>query len=218
MRRSRGSPLEILEKRLRDAGLDAVQFRFERIGVDATRRGADAPVPNDLAEVRVRVAGRVRTEADAERIGREVTGLWLNGPAGGGGARRIGDRGDRDPFDDRAAHPGADACRVGRGLTCCSANSPTRGPATRAAPLTSPSSPSTPRHTTPLRRELSPDRIRAHFADLPISAVDRYELQQLHALKFVLHGALGGGVTQTLNLDAHGKCLASCLLALIHTG
>ena len=80
--------LEILEKRLRDAGLDAVQFRFDRIGVDATRRGADAPVPNDLAEVRVRVAGRVRTEADAERIGREVTGLWLNGPAGGGGARR----------------------------------------------------------------------------------------------------------------------------------
>jgi len=65
-----------------------------------------------------------------------------------------------------------------------------------------------------LRRELSPDRIRAHFADLPISAVDRYELPQLHALKFVLHGALGGGVTQTLNLDAHGKCLASCLLAL----
>ena len=80
--------LEILEKRLRDAGLDAEQFRFERIGVDAIRRGANAPVPHDLPEVRVRVAGRVRTEADAERIGREVTGLWLNGPAGGGGARR----------------------------------------------------------------------------------------------------------------------------------
>jgi hypothetical protein len=65
-----------------------------------------------------------------------------------------------------------------------------------------------------LRRELSPDRIRTHFADLPISAVDRYELPQLYALKFVLHGALDGGVTQTLNLDPHGKCLASCLLAL----
>jgi hypothetical protein len=80
--------LEIIEKRLRAAGLDAEQFRFERIGVDATRRGADASVPGDVPEVRVRVAGRVRTEADAERIGREVTGLWLNGPAGGGGARR----------------------------------------------------------------------------------------------------------------------------------
>jgi hypothetical protein len=65
-----------------------------------------------------------------------------------------------------------------------------------------------------LRRELSADRVREHFPDLPISAVDRYELPQLQALKFVLHGALGGGVTQTLNLDAHGKCLSSCLLAL----
>ena len=81
--------LEILEKRLRDAGLDAEEFRFERIGVDAIRRGADASLPTDMREVRVRVAGRVRTEADAERIGREVTGLWLNGPAGGGGARRM---------------------------------------------------------------------------------------------------------------------------------
>jgi hypothetical protein len=65
-----------------------------------------------------------------------------------------------------------------------------------------------------LKRELSTDRVREHFADLPVSAVDRYELPQLHALKFVLHGALGGGVTETLNLDAHGKCLSSCLLGL----
>jgi hypothetical protein len=65
-----------------------------------------------------------------------------------------------------------------------------------------------------LERALSADRVREHFPDLPISAVDRYELPQLRALKFVLHGALGGGVTQTLNLDAHGKCLSSCLLGL----
>jgi hypothetical protein len=65
-----------------------------------------------------------------------------------------------------------------------------------------------------LSRELSADRVRDYFPDLPISAVDRYEIRQLLALKFVLHGALGGGVTQTLNLDAHGKCLSSCLLGL----
>jgi hypothetical protein len=81
--------LEIIEKRLRDAGLDAELFRFERIGVDAIHRGVDGSLPSDLAEVRVRVAGRMRTKAEAERIGREVTGLWLNGPAGGGGARRL---------------------------------------------------------------------------------------------------------------------------------
>lgn len=65
-----------------------------------------------------------------------------------------------------------------------------------------------------LQDQLSADRVREFFPDLPISAVDRYELPQLHALKFVLHGALGGGVTRTLNLDAHGKSLSSCLLAI----
>jgi hypothetical protein len=65
-----------------------------------------------------------------------------------------------------------------------------------------------------LQREVSAERVRAHFPDLPISSVERYELPQLHALKFVLHGALGGGVTRSLDLDAHGKCLSSCLLGL----
>ncbi len=66
-----------------------------------------------------------------------------------------------------------------------------------------------------LQRDVTAERVREYFPDLPISAVERYELPQLHALKFVLHGALGGGVTRTLNLDAHGKCLSSCLLGLI---
>jgi hypothetical protein len=37
----------------------------------------------------------------------------------------------------------------------------------------------------------------------------------LGALNFVLHSALGGGVTRSLALDAHGKCLASGLLAMV---
>ena len=69
-----------------------------------------------------------------------------------------------------------------------------------------------------VRLEVSADRVREHFPDLPIAAVDRYEIPQLLALKFVLHGALGAGVTQTLNLDAHGKSLSSCLLGLSMRG
>lgn len=34
----------------------------------------------------------------------------------------------------------------------------------------------------------------------------------LGALNFVLHGALGGGATRSLALDAHGKCLSAALL------
>lgn len=67
---------------------------------------------------------------------------------------------------------------------------------------------------THLREHLTAARVQQHFADLPVTGVDRYELPQLHALKFVLHDALGGGVSATLALDPHGKALSSCLLAL----
>jgi hypothetical protein len=65
-----------------------------------------------------------------------------------------------------------------------------------------------------LREHVTAARVRAHFADIVTGEVDRYELPQLHALKFVLHGCLGGGVTRSLDLDAHGKSLSSCLLEL----
>ena len=42
----------------------------------------------------------------------------------------------------------------------------------------------------------------------------RYELPQLGALNFVLQRPPGGGVTETLALDAHGKSLSSALLDL----
>jgi hypothetical protein len=38
--------------------------------------------------VRVRVVGRTDSRAEAERIGQEVESLYLNGPAGGGGATK----------------------------------------------------------------------------------------------------------------------------------
>jgi hypothetical protein len=80
--------LDVVEKRVRDLGIDVGELRLERIGVDAVYRGPRHEAAVEPPEVRVRVAGRVALRADAERIGREVTGLWLNGPAGGGGARR----------------------------------------------------------------------------------------------------------------------------------
>ncbi|WP_113701741.1 hypothetical protein [Nonomuraea lactucae] len=65
-----------------------------------------------------------------------------------------------------------------------------------------------------LREYVTAERVRAHFADVVPGRVERYVLPQLFALKFVLHGALDGGVTRTVNLDAHGKALGSCLLEL----
>jgi hypothetical protein len=44
--------------------------------------------------------------------------------------------------------------------------------------------------------------------------VTRYLLPQLGALNFVMQQALGGGVTRSLALDAHGKCLGAALLGM----
>ena len=65
-----------------------------------------------------------------------------------------------------------------------------------------------------LRATLTPERVREHLAGIVQGELVRHELPHLHALHFVLHQSLGGGVTRSLALDAHGKCLASALLHL----
>ncbi len=65
-----------------------------------------------------------------------------------------------------------------------------------------------------LRRLVTPARVKAHLDGVVLGEIERYELPDLGALNFVLHRALAGGVTRSLALDAHGKCLSSCLLAL----
>jgi hypothetical protein len=61
-------------------------------------------------------------------------------------------------------------------------------------------------------REVTAARVREHFADLARGEVSRYEMPTIGALNFVLRRALGGGVTRSLALDAHGKSLSSALL------
>ena len=65
-----------------------------------------------------------------------------------------------------------------------------------------------------LLREVTAERVRQHFAGIVLGDVTRYELPQLGALNFVMTRALGGGVTRSLALDAHGKSLGSALLNL----
>jgi hypothetical protein len=57
-------------------------------------------------------------------------------------------------------------------------------------------------------------RVSALFSDVVQGEVIRYELPAIAALNFVLKDALGGGVTRSLRLDAHGKSLSSRLLDL----
>lgn len=61
--------------------------------------------------------------------------------------------------------------------------------------------------------EITAERVAEHL-NQPASAVTRYVLPQLGAMNFVVAGALKGGVTRSLELDAHGKCLSSILLEM----
>ena len=65
-----------------------------------------------------------------------------------------------------------------------------------------------------LERHVTAERVKAHFAGMVHGDVTRYELPRLGALNFVLERALGGGVTRSLALDAHGKSLSSALLSM----
>jgi hypothetical protein len=65
-----------------------------------------------------------------------------------------------------------------------------------------------------LREYVTAERVKAHFAEVVHGEVKRYEMPLIGALNFVLTDALGGGVTRSLALDAHGKGLSSSLLDL----
>src|SRR4051794_33800812 len=70
------------------------------------------------------------------------------------------------------------------------------------------------RHYPLLERHVTAERVKAHFAEIAHGEVTRYELPRIGALNFVLRDALGGGVTRSLALDAHGKGLSSAILDL----
>src|SRR3954449_13325926 len=65
-----------------------------------------------------------------------------------------------------------------------------------------------------LERHVTAERVKEHFAGIARGPVTRYELPNIGALNFVLRDALGGGVTRSLALDAHGKGLSSAILDL----
>lgn len=64
-----------------------------------------------------------------------------------------------------------------------------------------------------LKKELTTEKVKAHFKEICFGEVTRYELDNLNALNFILEDSLGGGGTETLIMDAQGKVHG---LALLH--
>jgi hypothetical protein len=65
-----------------------------------------------------------------------------------------------------------------------------------------------------LKREVTPERVKAHFGEIVRGSVDRYDVPNLRALNFILHDSLGGGGSASLKTDAQGKTHGMGLLMM----
>jgi len=65
-----------------------------------------------------------------------------------------------------------------------------------------------------LVREVTAESVKQHFGEMVKGDVERFELPNLSALNFLLHGSLGGGGTLSLMTDAQGKTFSTALLRM----
>ena len=72
-----------------------------------------------------------------------------------------------------------------------------------------------PRWYALIAEQLTQERVRNHFAGVITGDVERFELPNLNALNFLLHGALDGGGTLSLKTDAQGKVFSTAMLRMV---
>ncbi len=65
-----------------------------------------------------------------------------------------------------------------------------------------------------LLRELTPDRVKAHFADICLGEVRCHPLPNFNAVNVVMMQVLDGGPMRSLRLDPQGKALGDALLLM----
>ena len=65
-----------------------------------------------------------------------------------------------------------------------------------------------------IARYVTAERVKQHFEGIALGPVERFEMPNIWALNFLLHGALGGGGTKSLKNDAQGKTLSTALLRM----
>lgn len=63
-----------------------------------------------------------------------------------------------------------------------------------------------------LKTQLTVERFKAFYRGAITGDVLRYEVDNIEAMNFVCHGALGGGVSRSLCLDNYGKALSAAVL------
>lgn len=65
-----------------------------------------------------------------------------------------------------------------------------------------------------IAREVTVEKVRAHFGDMVTGEIVRYDVPSLCGFNFVMKHALGGGATHSLRLDSLGKSMASAFMRM----
>jgi hypothetical protein len=72
-----------------------------------------------------------------------------------------------------------------------------------------------PAFVSTIRREVTAERMAAHFAGLVTGPVVRFEAPGLNAFNFLMHEALGGGGMASLRIDPQGKAYGQMALEMM---
>ena len=71
-----------------------------------------------------------------------------------------------------------------------------------------------PEYYPMLVEQVTAERVKEHFKGICLGEVERFEVDNLHALNFLLHESLDGGGTLSLKTDAQGKTYSAALLRM----
>ena len=63
-----------------------------------------------------------------------------------------------------------------------------------------------------MKKNLTAQVVKDYFQEFCHGKVERYVLENLQGLNFLLEQSLGGGGTKTLRIDAQGKTFAQALI------
>jgi hypothetical protein len=65
-----------------------------------------------------------------------------------------------------------------------------------------------------IRQQVTKERVADYFRPVARGPVEMWEVPNVQALKFLVHGALGGGAPRSLRSDNLGKTFAAALLRM----
>lgn len=65
-----------------------------------------------------------------------------------------------------------------------------------------------------INKVLTPQKLKKYFSELGVTDVEKYEMENILALNFILKNALGGGAGCSLRTDTQGKILGTAILEM----